>query len=52
MRYKIPREILGQYLAETYHYKAWDVAYNPDQKEYWYLQADMLLAKLKKWNIT
>jgi|TARA_R110000851_G_scaffold83572_1_gene182503 hypothetical protein len=52
MRYKTPRETLGRYLAETYHYAGWDVAYNPEQKEYWYLKADTLLLKLKAWNIT
>lgn len=52
IKYKRPREILGEYLAKNYHEDSWHVAYNPDQKEYWYKQADELLENLKKWNIT
>jgi hypothetical protein len=52
MRYKTPREILGEYLATAYWEPSWGEVYNDEQKEYWYRQADLLLVKLKKWNIT
>ena len=51
VKYRKPREILGQYLAENYRENSWDIAYNKDQKEYWYTEADKLIAKLKKWGI-
>jgi len=52
MVYKTPREVLGEYLATNFRDMNWNVAYNHDQKEYWYKEADKLLLKLKKWNIT
>lgn len=51
IKYRKPREILGQYLAENYHERSWNVAYNEDQKEYWYKEADKLMLKLKQWSI-
>lgn len=52
VRYKKPREVLGEYLATNYREDSWGVAYNDAQKEYWYKEADKLLAKLRVWNIT
>lgn len=49
VKYKKPREVLGEYLATNYRSMGWDVNYNEEQKEFWYLEADKLLAKLKTW---
>jgi hypothetical protein len=50
IRYKSPREVLGEYLATNYNGKNWDDLYNEKQKEYWYQEADKLLEKLRVWN--
>jgi hypothetical protein len=51
VRYKKPREILGEYLATNFRDHRWDTVYNSHQQEYWFKEADKLLVKLKKWNI-
>lgn len=49
IRYKPPREVIGEYLARTFRDMRWETYYNEDQKEYWYSEADKLLLKLKQW---
>lgn len=49
IRYKPPREVLGEYLATNFRDLRWDTHYNEDQKEFWYKEADKLLAKMKDW---
>ena len=51
IKYKKPREVLGEYLATNYRDIGWGVNYNSEQKEFWYKEADKLLLKLKQWNI-
>ncbi len=49
VRYRPPREIVGEYLATNFRDLRWESHYNQEQKEYWYMEADKLLAKMKQW---
>lgn len=51
IRYKLPREVLGKWLAENVQEGKWPEYYNKDQQEYWFKKADSLLEFIKRNNL-
>lgn len=48
IKYKKPRESLGEYLAHLQLPNSdWNSLYNEEQKEYWYKKADQVLEFLR-----